>query len=102
MVGGLVEDGIERWIVIHLELKIEFKPATAVQDVGPQLGEAESQVVALLLEELETLLVAVTMVGGCIGTLCLFMRMEDLERKDRKAVEDEAGSLRVKGSHWYR
>jgi len=58
-----VEDRVKRGIVVHLELAVELEAAAVRADVCPKLGEADCEVVTLLVKDGETLAVALAMLG---------------------------------------
>ena len=65
------------------------------QNFSPKDGEAVGEVAALLLEQSQTVAVALMMLGGSIGTVSFFRRVEYLEREDRKPVDHKAGCFGV-------
>lgn len=77
-----IEHGIERWIVVHLELAVELETAVPGEDVGPKLGQADGEIGALRLENLEPLPVAIAVGFAGFGAAGLLGRVEDFERKD--------------------
>ena len=96
-VGGAVsiDGGVEFGVVVHLHLAVELEASGTIDDLGEESVETVGKVVALVLEDGEAGGVADAMGLGGGVTVSLDMGVEDLEREDGEAVEDEAGSLRV-------
>ena len=76
-----------------LSLAVELEAAAAGEDVGPEGVEAGGEVGALFVQHGEAGLVALLVFGG--GAVELLFGVEDLEREDGEAVDDQAGRLGV-------
>jgi hypothetical protein len=93
-----IDRRIELWVVIHLELAVEFEAAFAGMDLCPEDVEATGKIVTLFGKKCEPVTVFLAVRLGCRGALRFFGGVVDLELKDGEPVEDEAGRLRVKRS----
>ena len=92
-----VENGVQRWIVIHLELSVEFKPSLSVRNSGPERGKAAGEIGALHLEKKQAVAVALPMGFVRIRTRCLLSGVESFKGEDGESIEDEAGCFGVQG-----
>ena len=90
-----VDRWVERGVVVHLELAVDFEAASAGEDVGPELIEATDQVVPLFFEKGKTLTVAVGVAGWCVGAVDFLFGVEDFEGEDGEAIDHEAGGFGV-------
>lgn len=90
-----VNGGVERRVVVHLELAINLETALPEEGLLPEVVEAGGEVVALLGEDGEALEVALSVTGGCVGPLGLLAGVKDFEGEDGETVNDEAGRLGV-------
>lgn len=93
--GGAVNGGVERGVVIHLELAVNLESALAVEGLLPEVLKAGGEVIALFEEDGEAVVVSLGVAEGRVGALGLLARVEEFEGEDREAVNDEAGRLRV-------
>lgn len=91
-----VEYGVQAWIVIHLQLFVEFEAAPAAKDLAPKVSKTPGQIAALHLQSQETLVIAFPVRLACVLSVDLFRGVENLQCEDRQAIDDEAGSLGVK------
>ena len=92
-----IEDGVELGVVIHLHLTVEFEAAFAGQDLLPKEVETVGEIAALLFENREAVLVAVTVGVGSGLPQGLFAGVVDLQGENREPVDDKAGRLGVSG-----
>lgn len=95
-----VEHGVECGVVVHLELAIELESTAAGCEVCPELLQTGGEVVALGFQDSEPLAVPVVMLGRGRGAVGFFGGVEDFEREDGEAVNDEAGGFRVERKRW--
>jgi hypothetical protein len=93
--GTVVENGVKGGVVIHLKLAVELETAVAGEDVRPECVEAGCEICTLFVQHEEAGLVAVLVLGG--GAVKLLFGVENLEGKDREAVDDKAGGFGVEG-----
>jgi hypothetical protein len=70
-----------------------METAATGEEVGPESIEAVGEVVALPGEDEQAAAVALAVHGS--GAVELLLGVEELERKDGEAVDDEAGGLRM-------
>jgi len=90
-----VNSRVERWIVVHFELSVEFETAFSGECFCPESSEACGEVVTLAFEDGEPGLVAFGVSWGCVGAVDLLGGVEDFEGEDGEAIDDEAGGLGV-------
>ena len=90
-----VEDRVQGWVVIHLHLAVELESSVAGEHLLPESAEARGEIVALLVEDGQTGVVALPMRLGGSAALGLFGGVVELQREDRETVEHEAGSFGV-------
>lgn len=93
--GGAIDGGVERGIVVHLELAVKFEAALAGESLLPERVETGGEVAALVEEDGEAFLIALGVACGRVGALSLLAGVEDFEREDGEAVDDEAGGFGV-------
>ena len=94
---ALVEHGIELGVVVHLHLAIKAETALAVHDLHPELVETGGEIVALLLEDTQTLTVAQAMGLRRRGAVRFFRCVKNFESEDGEPVDDKSRSLGVHG-----
>lgn len=92
-VAGAVDGWVQRGVVVHLELAVEFEAAGAGEDLGPELVEAADEIVALVGEKRQALPVALAMAFGDFGAGDFFARVVELEGEDGEAIDDESGAF---------
>ena len=90
-----VNGRIQGWVVVHLELPVKLETAFSGQSLLPKAVKAPGEVVALFFENRQALTVAVGVSYGRVGAFNLFGGMEELEREDGEAVDDDAGALGI-------
>ena len=90
-----IDRRIESRIVIHLQLAIELESPRARQRIAPQRVEALGKIKSLFLENGESGAIAFRMAGRSFLPLRLFPRVINLERQNRKPVDDQAGRLGI-------
>lgn len=90
-----VDLGVQRRVVVHLKLEVEPEAAFACDRLLPEAVETAGEIVALIYENLVAFAVAFGVASGCVGPRDFFGSMENLQRQDRKAVDDEAGALGI-------
>jgi len=90
-----VDRRVERGVVIHLELAVDFEAAAAGEDIGPELVEAGDEVAALFGEKGEAFAVALRVARGGSGARDFFQGVEDFEGEDGEAIDHEAWALGV-------
>jgi hypothetical protein len=94
-IGTPIDGWIQVWIVVHLELPVEFKSPFPPQNGGPKCVETAGEIGSLFLEHEEAGLIPLTM-WLCGGGACgLLAGVEYLQGEDGEAVNDEAGCLGV-------
>lgn len=94
--GGAVDGGVERGVVVHLELAVKLEASQPGEGLLPEVVKAVGEVSALLKEDGEAVLVALGVAVGRGGPLGLQAGVEDFEGKDGEAVNYEAGGFGVK------
>jgi hypothetical protein len=87
---SFVDGRIQRGIVVHLQLAIGLKPPRPGKNLLPQAVKAANEFVALFLEQFEPLTVTFGVTGGGIRAADLFFRVVELEREDRKPINDQS------------
>lgn len=92
-VNGRIEGGV----IVHFELAVELEAAHTVEGLLPQSLKTASQIVALFDEDGEPLGIALDVAGWRIGALGFFARVINLQRENRKPIDDESGRLGVEG-----
>ncbi len=90
-----VEHWIQVRIVVHLQLTVETESALAGEHLRPEVVEALGEVGALLGQDREAVFVAVVMLVGGAGPVNFFGRVIDFQAKNRKTIDNQAGSFGV-------
>ena len=94
-----IDCGVERGVVIHLQLAVELEAAGAGEGGLPEGVEAGGKIGALGFENGEAFAIAVGVAGGSGlgsgGAVEFFAGVKDFEGKDGEAVDDEAGRFGV-------
>jgi hypothetical protein len=93
-----INGGIQRGIVVHFELTVEFEAAFTPDNLRPEPVEAFSQIGALFFEEVKTLFVSANMTRRRVAAQGFFVCVKDFQREDGKPVEDQSGRLGVQWS----
>jgi len=90
-----VNGGVQRGVVVHLQLAVKLEAARTGQGLSPELNEAFGQIGALNGEDLEPFAIAFCVALGRGGALHLFASVENLESQDGEPVDHQAGRLGV-------
>ena len=93
-----VEDGVEVGVVVHFHLAIEAEAAFSGEDFGPEEIETGSEIGALVLNDMKSVAIAGVVLFGGRRAVDLLRGVEEFERKDGEAVDDEAGGFGVERS----
>ena len=76
-------------------MAVDFEAASSGENVGPELVEAGSEVVALFSKKSQALAIAVRVARRRIGAIEFFFCVEDFEGEDGEAVDHQARALGV-------
>src|SRR5271166_6404684 len=91
-----IKHGVQRWVVIHLELAVLLEPALPREHLLPKPIQALHQVIALFNQYLVALPVALGMAWRSVEAIDLLGGVKELERQNGQPVDNQPRSLGVK------